>query len=652
MTSKPPHAILIVEDERIVAKDIQQTLGDLGYDAFAIASSAEEAIAHASERCPDLVLMDIRIKGQRDGIETAQILKTRFGIPVVFLTAHADEATLERAKKTEPHGYLLKPVRPAELRSVVEVSLYRHDMERRLRERERWFSTTLNSIADAVIAVDLTGHVKFMNPTAESLTGAQASTAIGKPIHDVLKLVSGMGESHESPVLYALREQRAVELQEGTLVNLSSGAVTVINDSAAPVMDEAQTLGAVMVFRDITEQRKLQKQLELSDRLVSLGTMAAGVAHEVNNPLSVVVANSGFLSTELGELRAWLSALGTQSEPVNQRMSEMCHALADVQSAAQRIGQIVSDLSGFSRPRPHEDGHIDINRCIEWAIRSTAHELRHRAQVTTTFAAIAPVRGDESRLGQVVINLLVNAAQAIEPGSVDRNSVSIETRMEHGRVMIEVRDSGCGMTDEVRNRVFDPFFTTKPAGVGTGLGLSISHGIVSSLKGEIQVNSEVGRGTTIRILLPAAASQPVKLVVPTPDSTTSHVGRILVVDDEQMVLTMIKRILREHDVCCVNSAREALTFIESGHVFDLIFSDLMMPNMTGMELYEHLLETKPDVARRMVFLSGGAVTDRGHAFLGSIPNRQVAKPFHVAQLREVVQQMLEAHVAGSNVAHE
>src|SRR6266545_2937465 len=142
MVDTNARSILIVEDEGIVAKDLQQTLGELGYDAFAVAFSAEDAIARASERCPDLVLMDIRIKGGRDGIATAEILKARFGVPVVYLTAHADEGTIERAKKTEPFGYLLKPVKAAELRSVIEVSLYKHEMERRLKHRERWFSTT------------------------------------------------------------------------------------------------------------------------------------------------------------------------------------------------------------------------------------------------------------------------------------------------------------------------------------------------------------------------------------------------------------------------------------------------------------------------------------------------------------------------------
>ena len=169
MRSEPTLSVLIVEDERIVAIDLQQTLSRMGYDAFAIASSADEAMRRASERRPDVVLMDIRIKGDRDGVETAALMRQQFEVPIVYLTAHADDATVERAKHTEPYGYLLKPVKSAELRSVLEVSLYKHAMERKLRERERWFSTTLRSIADSVVAVDTAGNVIFMNSAARRL---------------------------------------------------------------------------------------------------------------------------------------------------------------------------------------------------------------------------------------------------------------------------------------------------------------------------------------------------------------------------------------------------------------------------------------------------------------------------------------------------
>jgi AmiR/NasT family two-component response regulator len=206
-------SILIVEDERIVAKDLQQSLLEMGYDAFAIASSADDAMRCASERRPDVVLMDIRIKGERDGIEAADALRTSFGVPVVYLTAHADEATLERAKRTEPYGYLVKPVKSSELRSVVEVSVHKHAADRRLRERERWFSTTLRCIADAVVTVDVAGNVSFMNPVAEELTGMTSAEALGRPNTEVVRLRAPQGSALDA----ALATRGPVQIDEATL---------------------------------------------------------------------------------------------------------------------------------------------------------------------------------------------------------------------------------------------------------------------------------------------------------------------------------------------------------------------------------------------------------------------------------------------------
>ena len=631
-------AILIVEDEQIVALDIQQMLQGLGYDAFAIAATADDALARARTRRPDLVLMDIRIKGERDGIETADVLRERFLTPVVFLTAHADEGTLNRAKKVEPLGYLVKPVKLQELHSAIELALYRHETETHLRERERWFATTLRSIGDAILAVDLAGRITFMNPAAETLTGIDASSAMGKPVEAVLQLVDRASDG-ESPVLTALRERNLVHLDEGRLRNVTSGSHRVISDSAAPVLLDEQVLGAVMVFRDVTEQRKLQKRVELSDRLLSLGTMAAGVAHEINNPLTVVMANAAFLGEDLKTLEI--------SEPKDVRRREaMTEFLADLQSAATRIQRIVADLRGFSQPEVKTE-QTDIRRCVEWAVRATAHELRHRATVTTEIAALPPVNADETKLGQVLVNLLINAAHAIPPGHADRNQVTVTARTDpSGRIVIEVRDTGTGIPSDLLERIFEPFVTSKAPGQGTGLGLSICHGIIDALGGEIGVDSEVGKGTVFRVSLPAAVRS--NSATPQPAEQRPPLrGRILIIDDEEMVLRSLTRILREHDVQGAASAGEALGWIDAGQEFDLILTDLMMPTMTGMEFYEKLLARHPRLASRVVFMTGGTMAPAADAFLQSVRNRRVGKPFEIAFLQKTVRELL-AEAAASD----
>jgi two-component system cell cycle sensor histidine kinase/response regulator CckA len=642
VTSKP-HSVLVVEDERIVAMDIQQELIQLGYDAYAVASSGEEAITRSAERCPDIVLMDIRIEGHLDGIETAAILRERFGVPVIFLTAHADKASIERAKKTEPFGYLLKPVHPVELSRVLEISLFRAEMERRLRERERWFSTTLRSIADAVMTVDLAGNVNFMNPAAEVLTGFKADDVIGRPAGEVLLLVDENSQSAtETPLNTALREGGPVNVELSGLLNSTSGTVRLINDSAARVMDRGRALGAVMVFRDVTEQKNFEKRLELSDRLTSLGTMAASVAHEIKNPLAVVVANLEFVTDMLKRNHSQLDAAHMRLPPqIEERLKEVGEALSDIGSAGDRIGKIVSDLSTFSLPGQAQYGRVDVRRSIEWAIRATTHEMRYRASVRTSFSDVPMVEADEAKLGQVLVNLLLNAAHAIEPGNMSQNEVSITVSSDaEGRVVIAVKDSGAGMSPEVLAHIFEPFFTTKDIGVGTGLGLSICHGIVTSLGGELQAESQIGHGSTFRVILSASVDERAAPVESVPRFSQRQHARILVVDDESSVQRTMRRVLETHEVVAAASGRQALEILRQGESFDLIFSDMMMPDMTGMEFYEVLLQTFPDLARRVVFVSGGGITPQTKDFLAAVTNPRVEKPFSAGQLRGTVDELL------------
>ena len=634
-------SVFIVEDELIVAMDLQQTLREFGYDAFAIASSAEAAVIKASERCPDLVLMDIRIAGNRDGIETAEILRAQFSVPVVFLTAHADEATLNRAKIAEPHGYLVKPVKAAELRSTIEIALYRHEIEKRLRERERWFSTTLDSIADGVVTVDLAGKVTFMNPPAEHLTGVTLPRALGRPAAEVIRLRDPVTDSAlDSPLDAALKWRQPVHVSEANLLG-ATDAGKLVSDSAAPVDDAGNLLGAVMIFRDITEQKRLQKQLEMSDRLSSLGTMAAGVAHEINNPLAVVMANGSFIHDELTTIADAMRSGGGDPQRSLAMIGQVLEAQGELVDAAARIRRIVVDLKAFSRPGPSLTlGGGDVARTIAWAVRATAHELRHRARLETNIGELPQTDVDEVRLGQVLVNLLVNAAHAISPGKVEDNKVSITVTADGTSVLtIKVADSGCGMPPHVVERIFEPFFTTKPVGTGTGLGLSVSHGIVKSLGGEIHVESRVGSGTTFTITLPVAGNAAERESArAAPDVAQARArGRILVVDDEPLVLRAIQRILAQHELTCTHLAQEALQRIERGETFDLILCDVMMPSMTGVDLYEALLRVAPDSARRVAFLTGGALTAKVEDFLRSVANRRIEKPFGGAELIKAVE---------------
>ncbi|MBT3258964.1 MAG: response regulator [Deltaproteobacteria bacterium] len=285
--------ILVVEDDRIVAKDIQNSLRNLGFDVCASVPSGEEALEGAKEQKPDLVLMDIMLKGEMNGTETAGQIHSRFNIPVVYLTAYADEEILEKAKVAEPFGYIIKPFEERELNTAIEMALYKHKMERKLKESEEWLATTLNSIGDAVIATDTKSCVTFMNPVAESLTGWQQEEANGKPLQDVFNIINEeTREGVENPVEKVLRKGMVVGLANHTLLIARDGTEIFIDNSGAPIRDEKEEItGVVLVFRDITERREAERALRESEeklarsrKMEAMGLLAGGVAHAEQHP--------------------------------------------------------------------------------------------------------------------------------------------------------------------------------------------------------------------------------------------------------------------------------------------------------------------------------------------------------------------------------
>jgi len=256
--------ILIVEDESIVAMDIKHRAEGLGYEVTAITPSGEEALEHVAGNRPDLVLMDIVLKGEMDGIEAAQKIRDAYDIPVVYLTAYSDERTLKRAKITEPFGYIIKPFEDRELHSAVEVALYKHQMESKLKESEKWLSTTLESIGDAVIATDKNGKLKFMNPVASQLTGWDHDEAIGQPLNEIFKIIhEDTGAPVDDPVVKVVENDAIIDLPSQVLLINKNGEQVPIDDSSAPIKDEnGGIIGVALVFRDVTQRRREAKERE------------------------------------------------------------------------------------------------------------------------------------------------------------------------------------------------------------------------------------------------------------------------------------------------------------------------------------------------------------------------------------------------------
>jgi len=388
-------------------------------------------------------------------------------------------------------------------------------------------------------------------------------------------------------------------------------------------------VGAIL---DVTEQKEAQAQLMQADRLASVGLLAAGVAHEVNNPLAYVIAALDFLHERL---EAVAGAAPRADAEVHQ-------ALADAREGADRVRHVVRDLRMFSGSREERRARVRLEPVVDSAVRLAESELRAHARLVREFRVAPAVVADEARLGQVVLNLLVNAAQACPGEHPDDHEIRVVVATdERGRALLEVRDTGTGIAPEIADRIFDPFFTTKPRGVGTGLGLAICRSIVLGLGGEIAAEPRPGGGTVVRVVLPPAP--PGELAPAAGDTNASPAagarrrGRLLVVDDEPAVAAAVRRVLAsEHDVTVHTRAAEALAAIAGGERFDAILCDLTMPGMSGMELHAELERIAPDQARRVIVLTGGAVTASAREFLERVALPRCDKPLDVPALRALV----------------
>ncbi len=502
--------------------------------------------------------------------------------------------------------------------------------EEALRAGEAKFRAAFHGAGIAIALLDAAGRIIEHNRPFATLVGYDDEELRDRPIaellhpDDVPRARADLRQAVEHHRDLVIGERRYIR-KDGTCVHALLRS-TIVRDSAG------RFLHSVGVVEDVTQKKAIEAQLAFADRIASLGTLAAGVAHEINNPLAFILSNVEYAAAELAR--------------AGDAPGEVVGALADARDGALRVREIVRDLKTFSRSDDSTDDVVDVRDALQSSLNLTQNELRHRARLVVRMGAVPSVRANAHRLAQVFVNLLINAAQAIAEGEPQRHVIEVTAATApDGRALVAVRDTGSGIPPENVPRIFDPFFTTKPVGIGTGLGLSICHGLVTRMGGAIRVESRVGEGSTLSVLLPAAASN-AGVAAPTADSCGAGDGggraRLLVVDDEPMIGNAVARALRpDHDVVPVSSARAALDQIE-GARFDAILCDLMMPEMTGMELHARLARSHPVLASRMIFLTGGAFTPRAREFLDGVPNARLEKPFDTDALRALVRQVVTA----------
>ncbi|HEY6726065.1 MAG TPA: ATP-binding protein [Polyangiaceae bacterium] len=504
------------------------------------------------------------------------------------------------------------------------------------------FRRFVDGLRDCV-AIDEEGVLTYLNPKFLEHLGLESETsALGRSMSELLECELLGNELAQLRSAIDSARTRADGAVTELRLAFSRAGERVYEVS---IHTQQPQSGTVLVFtlKEVLTAHGVRAALEHTDRLASLGTLAAGVAHEVNNPLAYVVSNLGYSIEQIIRMRSQLGGVPLPAqvrEEFADNLTRICEALEEAGEGTDRVARIVQGLKSFSRSEGESRGPVNLQEVLNSAVNMAENEIRYRAQLERAFGETPLVFGNEARLVQVFVNLLVNAAQAIPEGNPQSHCIRVSTHVaESGRVVAEVSDTGVGIPSEMVDRIFDPFFTTKPIGVGTGLGLSICHGLIHGLGGNISVVSEERRGTTFRVeLLPA---EPEVRRTTISDRPSASRGELLIIDDEPLVLRAFRRTLAsQHNILTVNDAAKALHMIEQGQAFDLIFCDLMMPGMTGMDFHALLRQADPELAERVVFLTGGAFTSSAREYLNSVPNRALEKPLHPRALRSFVSKAL------------
>jgi two-component system, cell cycle sensor histidine kinase and response regulator CckA len=620
--------ILIVEDEGLIAADIQKRLERLGYSVPMIAHSGEEALRCARSTPFDLVLMDIRLQGDMDGITTAQELKT-MDMPVVYVTAYADQETVSRAKITEPFGYILKPIADGDLRSTVQISIYKHEMERRLRSSEAWLSTTLRSVGDGIIATNTDGEIVFLNPVAEELTGWAGGEAHGRMLMDVLQLCA---ESTRRPAKNPILDLLPGENRNYTLIS-KAGLATTVEVECFENRSADEVLGAIVAVRDITNRKEMESRLTQSERMEAIASMAGGLAHDFNNQLTVILGYADELSARLS------------GEDQDQALK--------IQRAASAANAVTGQLLTLSRRDATRIEVLNVNEVIYEIQPLISHSIGKACTLTTNLGSpLGYIRGDRNQLKQVLLNLALRAGEAmpgrgelrIESSTVDIDPESPAARLQRPGpyVRLRIADSGTGMDQATLARIFEPSFTARST-QGSGLRLSLAHSIVVQSGGYITAASTIGRGTTFEILLPCIGTFRGLSEINGSESVAGEdaTPTILLVEDEDGVRKLMHNYLERegYQLLEARNAEEAELVAEVyREPIHVLVTDVVMPGMTGPQLAERLAPLRPQM--KVLFVSGYRHDAIGRSGLPDGDFSVLPKPFPAGELLRRVRGLL------------
>jgi signal transduction histidine kinase len=610
-------------------------------------SDGQTALALAAEGDFDLVLLDAKLPGKKhlDGFEVCRRLRSderTQNVPVVFLTAtRQDVQSRLRGLELGAADFIVQPIDQLELLARIgsvlrsktladEVRRHNFELAGKVVERTRQLEE---------LASELRIERDTLRETFDVFDGALLLLETGGKVQ--LGNAAGHKLLGESPLAAELAEVACAAIRsEETLDRTVSQEGRHLAVRAYP----APGRRALLYVRDVTEERDSEVRRLQSEKLASIGMLAAGVAHEINNPASFVLANVESLAGMLRSLEEKLRAdpVAARKLGVKDLLFEAMTVVQESKEGMARIHRIVRDLHSFSRVDDGAPAVSDVNAAVESALSMLRNELRYRTLVERTLEARQPVRGSAARLGQVFLNLIINAAHALPEARLRHNRLQVRSFDDGKQVVVEVEDNGPGISPEVMPHIFESFFTTKPAGVGTGLGLPISREIVRSLGGEVTAENVKGQGALFRVRLPA-------LEGPLPERPRLDHGqvgrrrRIVAIDDEALLLKAYRRMLIDHhDIEIRLGAREALRSFEEDRDFAVVLCDLQMPEMSGAELYRVVKARWPEMAERFIFITGGAFSPEARRFLDESVISCINKPFQVDELLQLIETRVAA----------
>lgn len=587
--------VLVVEDESVIALDIQNRLRRFGYHVAGSATTGEDAIRLADEVGPDLVLMDIRLKGKMDGIEAAARIRARRDVPIVYLTAYADDDTIQRAKVTAPAGYIIKPLEDRELVTTIEIALHKHVLEQKLKQQTRQLNQVLRTVPEGMVLLDSDLRIDLANPTAVAYLYALSEVRPGErlthlgavPIEQVL-------ETHTS----GLWQEITVD---GPARRVFEVVATPVADHEGALSSCAVSEGWVLVIRDVTREQIIRQYTQQQERLAAIGQLAAGIAHDFNNIMASIILN--------------LYVAQRRAEVLPEAVRD---PLQVVSRQAERASDLIRQILDFARSSSIEMRPLDLVPLAREITRMLERTLPENIQVRLEYGKKQfVVAGDSTQLTQVLVNLALNARDAMPTGGNLTISLSSapasalpeslgQEQTAQSWVCLTVADNGTGIAPEMMPHIFEPFFTTKAPGRGTGLGLSQVYGIVQRHGGLIDIQSEKGTGTTARIYLPVSDTPAAIHRAPEQPVANSNPGKsgcVLVVEDDQPARMAMCEVLelQRYSVIEAANGREALAALEQPdlHV-DLVISDLKMPEMGGVELCHELKRRGSEVAMLVV----------------------------------------------------